>query len=185
MPNHLKLTALGSYTAKKLPLTKEPAAVMILLLELPGQHFEVVLTKRSVNLPTYSGHYSFPGGMHDKEDENLLATATRELKEELNIPPGSYELLGEIDDFTTHDGQLVRPFVAKMHKNVFTEIYNIQNDEIESIYYLPLNKLQEFKDNPLLHSITVRRPSYSFIDENVFVWGLTASILVHLESLLK
>lgn len=172
--------ALSHYQPNLLSETRPCAAVMVLLVTAGDSNIEIVLTKRAAALPTYAGDYSFPGGIKDTTDLDLHATAIRELNEELSIPHGAYQFLGQLDDFRDRFGNVVRPFVATMEKENFEKLHKIAIEEIAHVYYFPLQRIQELKDTPELHAITKRRPSYSFREENFFVWGLTAGILMHL-----
>lgn len=160
--------------------TPVSAAVMVILLWDEDDNIEILLTRRAYTLPTYAGDYSFPGGIRDAADLDLYATAVRELNEELAIPTGTYQLIGALDDFQDRFGQLVRPFVVMMQKKNFEKLHRVSPDEIAGLCYFPVHRLPELKDDPELHSITRRRPSYAFREGDLFVWGLTAGILVHL-----
>jgi|SRR5579885_1104649 8-oxo-dGTP pyrophosphatase MutT (NUDIX family) len=181
----LILETLAQYRPVMIDPTPESAAVMILLLSNEDQACEIVLTERSAKLPTYAGDYSFPGGIRDFADTNLYATAVREIQEELNIPPDSYQHIGQLDDFLDKYGRLVRPFVATMNKENFEKLCKTSHDEIERIYYFALPDLVKIQDNPMLRHITRRSPAYSFREGDVFVWGLTAAILVHLSNIIN
>lgn len=172
------IDALTKYQPHLMNETKPSAAVMVILLIDEYENIDIILTKRTATL-TYAGDYSFPGGMRGSEDKNLYATAMREIKEELNLPDNSYQLIGQLDDFKDRFGHLVRPFITMMQKNDFEKLYQLSTAEISNIYHFPLNKLDEIADNPFLYDITKRHPCYSFSEGDVFIWGLTASILVH------
>lgn len=186
MDIHLNaLQRLTDYQPVTLPETIPSAAVMVILLQDEANQLEIVLTKRAMTLPTYAGHYSFPGGIRDAEDANMHATAVREIQEELNLLPDTYQPIAQLDDFQDRNGHLVRPFVSLITKTTFVAKHKISPAEIDRLYYFPLTKLHSLKDNPKLHYITQRRPSYSYTEGDVFVWGLTAAILVHLRNILS
>ncbi|SRR5579883_2781521 len=175
---------LSDYQPQLLPETEATAAVMIILLIDPAGHLEIVLTKRAETLLTYAGHYSLPGGLRDASDSDLYATATREVQEELFLSSDTYQRIGQLDDFLDRYGRLVRPFVVMMEKETFEKNYKFSADEIDEIYYFSATKLSQIKDDPKLHAITKRRPSYAFSEGDVFIWGLTATILVHLSNII-
>ncbi|RDI43765.1 NUDIX hydrolase [Aquicella lusitana] len=176
---------LSAYRPVMLPETAERAAVMLILLVDEDDQVEIVLTKRAATLPAYAGHFSLPGGMHDKTDINLYQTAVREVHEELNLSETVYQHIGQLDDFSAREGHLVRPFVTVMQKRNFEKMHALAPSEIDHIYYLALTRLDRFVDDPALHVLTRRRPSYVFREGEVFIWGLTASILVHLFDIIK
>ena len=171
---------IAEYQPKLMPLTSQYAGVMVMFLSDAGNSIEIVLTKRAATLATYAGHFSLPGGMHDESDTDLYATAARELHEELGISPGGYEKIGQLNDFPDRYGNLVRPFVIMMKKSDFLAALVQSMDEIAEIHYLPISELPEIKADPELEIYTKRHPSYSYKKRNMYVWGLTAAILVHL-----
>lgn len=168
------------YQPQALPPTKESAAVMVILLIQDNKSPEIVITKRSFHLQTYAGDFSFPGGMRDITDKNLYETAIREVNEELGLSPKNYEHIGQLDDFEDRYENLVRPFVASMRKENFLHHHQIAQDEIDSIYFFPFEDLANIKEDATLTKITRRHPTYAFRQDNILVWGLTATILVHL-----
>lgn len=174
------LTAIQDYEPITLKETEVSAAVMIILLIDKQQGISILLTQRTANLHTYAGDFSFPGGLREIIDANLQQTAFREIHEELGLQKEDLQLIGQLDDFEDRFGHLVRAFVATMDKQIFEEKSRPSPDEIAKIYYFPLEKLSELKDDPNLHTITRRQPSYSYKTSGVFIWGLTAAILVHL-----
>lgn len=174
------------YTANTIESTPLSAAVMLIILkENDEENFEIVLTKRSANLATYAGHYSFPGGMFDARDVDLYQTAIREVQEELNLGPKDYQYIGQLDDFTDREGNKVSVFVTCMAKTDFINKHKISSDEISELYLFPYKKLNQIKDDPSMHNLTRRNPSYVFHESKVYVWGLTASILVHFQNIIN
>lgn len=174
----------ANYKPNLMEETPQSAAVLVLILVDFQQNLFFLLTKRSNHLASYAGQYSFSGGIKESNDQDLLNTAIREVKEELGLDQRNYQLIGQLDDFQARYGNVVRPFVATMPKEQFEKIVRIEQDEIESIYYLPLPELSNIQEDPTLVPITRRRPSYSYKNDDAFVWGLTASILVFLDNLL-
>lgn len=173
------ITKISQYQPLLLPATEVEAGVMLLLLINDQNKIEIPLTKRSLSLPDYAGHFSLPGGMRDTSDADLYHTAQRELHEELNIAENQYRYIGQLNDILTRHLQRVRPFVAMMDKSDFEHTYKIAADEISSIYFLSIDKFTAFRDDPKLHKLTKRRPSYVYREDETYVWGLTASILMH------
>ena len=68
-------------------LPSRDAAVLIPLF-FKEDHAHVLFTKRTDNVEHHKGQISFPGGMRDPEDNNLLDTALRETWEEMGIQYG-------------------------------------------------------------------------------------------------
>jgi hypothetical protein len=95
--SHIK-NILNAFSPTALPNTPLAAAVLVILLA-DANRIEIVITKRATTLPTYAGHYSFPGGMFEEADEDLLQTAIRETAEELHLSANDYEMIGQLNDF--------------------------------------------------------------------------------------
>jgi 8-oxo-dGTP pyrophosphatase MutT (NUDIX family) len=169
------ICAYSPETATETPLS---AAVLILLARDTQDKFFLILTKRPDTIATYAGDYCFPGGMRDTGEADLKATIIREVTEELSITPDYYQFIGQLDDFFDRFDNLVRPFVATISREDFEKHSHISESEIEEIYFLPIENLTQLEINPTLEKLIGRHPSYSYIHEKVFIWGLTASILV-------
>jgi putative component of membrane protein insertase Oxa1/YidC/SpoIIIJ protein YidD len=82
------------------PENLTPAAVLFPLL-LKENNLHVLFTKRTQTVKAHKGQVSFPGGVRDPHDENLLATALREAQEEIDLKPKDVEILGVLDPITT------------------------------------------------------------------------------------
>ena len=76
-----------------IPENLTPAAVLFPLL-LKDNNLHVLFTKRTQTVKAHKGQVSFPGGVRDPHDENLLATALREAQEEIDLKPEDVEILG-------------------------------------------------------------------------------------------
>jgi 8-oxo-dGTP pyrophosphatase MutT (NUDIX family) len=175
------ITSLSHYQPHTLAeTTPYSAAVLVLIMQDTAGHLRLILTKRSNSVATYVGDYCFPGGMKEVDDPDLQFTAKRETQEELNIIPCLYHIIGSLDDFHDRYGNLVRPFIATITEQNFADHHQISTDEIAKLYYFPLNDLNKMAIDPRLEKIAQRHPSYSYTAGDVFIWGLTASIMVHL-----
>jgi 8-oxo-dGTP pyrophosphatase MutT (NUDIX family) len=72
------------------------AAVVIPIFANPPH--DVVFVERARHLRRHAGQIAFPGGAVDDEDEGDLARAgTRELYEEIGIPPASITIVGQLE----------------------------------------------------------------------------------------
>ncbi|MFE8729945.1 NUDIX hydrolase, partial [Aeromonas hydrophila] len=73
-----------------------PAAVLVPVVERhDGLH--LLLTRRSARLRHHAGQISFPGGRQDPDDQDLIATALRETREELGIPSHLVQVIGTLN----------------------------------------------------------------------------------------
>src|SRR5438093_10810324 len=119
---------------------KPAAAVMVILRD--GPHgLEVLLGERTKREgDPWSGQVGLPGGRHRAEDPPVLATATRETKEEVGIDlEGRAEILGHMPPRAPGNKPevLVVPFVA-----LATEpIEATPGPEMASVFWVPLEAL--------------------------------------------
>jgi 8-oxo-dGTP pyrophosphatase MutT (NUDIX family) len=94
-----------------LPADGIPAAVLVPVLDLSPP--TVLLTRRSDLVRDHKGEISFPGGVRDPEDPDLVGTALREVEEELGIPRSSVEVVGALPPtHTIASGYVIVPFVG-------------------------------------------------------------------------
>jgi 8-oxo-dGTP pyrophosphatase MutT (NUDIX family) len=80
-----------------LDLADPRAAVMLIPLVDCGGEVGVVATRRASTLPSHGDDWVFPGGGLDPSDATPAAGAIREASEELGIPRGDFEILGQLD----------------------------------------------------------------------------------------
>lgn len=149
----------------------------------------VLLTVRSMNLSTFPGQVSFPGGKRDPWDNSLVATALRETKEEIGLSEDRLNVLGSILPFYAKGRILVKPVIAIV---VDFESFHpkLNHSEVDEIIIVPLENFikQEcrecklFSSNDKEYYVDVFLFSQNGIDH--FIWGLTAYILTCVASLL-
>jgi len=74
------------------PESSRRAAVAVLLWGGEEGARRIVLVQRGHTAPHHPGELAFPGGMVEREDRDLCATARRELEEELGVRERVWEL---------------------------------------------------------------------------------------------
>ena len=88
-----------------LPHTGEqfiPASVLCALVARDaGLH--VLLTKRAGYLRHHAGQISFPGGRAERHDADAAATALREAEEEVGLPRGAIDIIGQLPHYNQDD----------------------------------------------------------------------------------
>ena len=144
------------------------------LVVIYGEEPKVIMTKKSEILKIHAGEISFPGGKWDKKDEDLLTTALRETKEEIDLEIKPEQIIGQLKPVRTlNSGFTITPFVA-----VVDELSNLNhNFEVESIHHIPLEpflKTLEDDPDPNHHSI---QEMHIFKFNDHIVWGASARIL--------
>lgn len=157
---------------------KRRAAVAAILREGGARGPEALLIKRvDREGDPWSGQMAFPGGRHEPDDVDLLATAIRESREEVGLHlPDHAELIGRLDDLRTHTGDmLVRPYVFLLHGPVVLS----PNVEVAEIHWGELGPMLrgerdthfEWQGGPT----KLRFPGYDVSGR--VVWGLTHRML--------
>ncbi len=110
------------------------AAVLVPLLRVED-HVEILLTRRTVEVDTHKGQISFPGGMVEESDPDMVHAALREAEEELGLPPSSVTTIGQLDDHATPTGFVITPVVG-MVKGIPLLVPNPR--EVAEVLHVPL-----------------------------------------------
>jgi len=161
------------------------AAVLVLLYEKQGD-IHILLTKRTDTVADHKGQISFPGGVCDKEDESLEATALREAFEEVGINPEGVEILGLLDDgLTVATSYIITPVVGALPT---PPRFSISPEEVKEVIEIPLSFFQNAsRQKTPSHTPGVPQsppgyPTYHY-GKHV-IWGATARILDQFLSLI-
>ena len=172
--------ALARHAAQEISAPEaRPAAVALILVEQSGG-LEALFIKRAARAgDPWSGQVAFPGGRHDPEDGDLLATAIRETREETGVELSDAERLGVLDDLYPRTPTLppvrVRPFVFALP----ARRPMVATAEVERAFWVPLAHIVEpsVRRDVKLRVGGVERvfPAYD-LGEDV-IWGMTERIL--------
>ena len=168
------LPAGGAGSAGPPPGTEgRPAAVLILLID--GIEPAVLFTKRADELPRHAGEISFPGGLRQAEDHDLLETALRETEEELGLSRAHVDVLGALEPFLTYTtGFWVTPFVGALHAG---PPLAPSPAEIAEVLEVPLSRLDRVEKE-----VEWRREGWTWtgfvyeVDGHT-IWGATGRML--------
>ncbi|UOD34471.1 CoA pyrophosphatase [Deferribacteraceae bacterium V6Fe1] len=153
------------------------AAVMIPLIK-SNFGYEIIFTKRHNNLPTHAGEVSFPGGIKEKNDPSLEATAIRETVEEIGINANHIEIIGRLDDEMSIHKFKVAPFLGYINANTKIEDLKFQKCEVERVFSVPIEYFltcQHWKETWVRKDDKVTVHFYPYKD--LIIWGLTGRIL--------
>ena len=149
------------------------AAVLILIYR-----DSIVFIKRNKNLKIHPGEISFPGGVYEKRDKNLLNTALRETEEEIGIKAEEIEITGKMKPFETLVTQIrVIPFIGKSKKDELK--FKINKKEVENILIVPVKHLRNEKNKVI---VPIKFKDKMFLNtfyyyKNNLIWGATSRIL--------
>ena len=157
------------------------AAVLVPIVHGPAPG--ILLTKRTSHLKAHAGQVAFPGGRIEAGDASIEAAALREAQEEIGLPPCQVELAGRLPDYVTGTGFRISPVLALLPTGL---ALTANPDEVESIFILPLRVLLD-PAAPERRRMEFRgrmREFWVWPHEEHYIWGATASILVHLAGIL-
>ena len=179
-----------SYKAKK-KLSRywsKRSAVAIVLDKHASADASILMIKRAEHKgDPWSGHMAFPGGRCEAFDKNGLATAKREMHEEVGFDiddaehkPLKGEWLGRLSDVSTSrrvtpKAMVVTPYVFSVADKPILE----ENYEVAETVWIPLTYFSDI-NNRSIHSIeykqrTINLPCYRY--EGKIIWGMSLSMI--------
>jgi 8-oxo-dGTP pyrophosphatase MutT (NUDIX family) len=157
------------------------AHAAVAVVHTQGEHESVLLIRRTERADDpWSGHWSFPGGRREPEDEDLVETALRELAEECGIVLGRESLEACLPPASAgrRVGRVmtVAPFLFRAASELPTRL---DPEEAAESVWIPLSLLRD----PARHCLTcVPRLSSEWIFpaihlNGVPLWGFTYRVL--------
>ncbi len=161
---------------------RRAAVAAVLRPDPAGAH---VLLMRRAERPgdRWSGQISMPGGMADPGDDDLLATAVREAREELGLALQPSQALGRLDDqIAMAKGRVlplaITPYVFAVDHAPMLSL----NHEATTAFWLPLAPLLR-GELDTVHRYTLGGlghdlPAWRY--EGHVIWGLTHRMLLKL-----
>jgi len=156
------------------------AAVVVLLREEAGD-LQILLVKRATNPEDpWSGNMALPGGRRHAEDQDLLATITRETSEETGIDLYRRCFLGTLDPAVSSRAAtrlVVLPFVAILGETPEVRL----NKELCAYFWFPLGRLSSLEGKAAVE--VCEEPA--FLVNGQVVWGLTYRMLKNLLELVE
>jgi 8-oxo-dGTP pyrophosphatase MutT (NUDIX family) len=105
---HLSLT--GERNVLAIDGFRRAGVLVPLILGAGGA--DLLFTKRTDHVESHKGQISFPGGMVEEGDADIVHTALREAEEELGIRAKHIEVKGILDDLAVPSGFIITPVVG-------------------------------------------------------------------------
>lgn len=172
----MDLGPVADHTPAPVEDEERDAAVLVPVVERDDGP-ALLFIKRSDRVGQHPGQMGFPGGGREPSDEDLYATAVREVGEEIGMRPNEIDLVGQLDDIRTITRYAVSPYVARVPDRT----YEPDGFEIDEVVVLALDDLT---DHANYESERREHPKYGDIHIHFFhvdgytVWGATGRILV-------
>ena len=174
-------TALSSQISPK-PEHDGKAKLASVLIIIYGKEPQILMIEKSKKLNHHAGEIAFPGGKLIDEDDDLLDTAIRETKEEINLKISREAVVGQLNNVhTLNSGFKITPFVCIMEN-----IPELKHDfEVESILHIPMIPfLKTLADDPDPEHNFIQE-MYTFTYNDKVVWGASARIIKQIVNRLK
>ncbi len=158
------------------------AGVVMPLFEKDGD-FNFLLTKRSDAVRYHKGEVSFPGGMYEEKDGNILNTALRECAEEIGVRRDDVEIIGKLDDVYTLTGFVITPYVG-----VIPHPYEFHTNPGEVAYIITLPYTFLKQASPVLevaehNGKTQNVQSIHYNGDRI--WGATCRMLLQFRKIIE
>ncbi len=159
-----------------------PAGVLVPLF-WAAEEPHLLFTQRTFTVRDHQGQISFPGGVQDPEDQDLLTTALRETEEEIALKPEVVEILGRLEPVATVTGYWINPFVALIP---YPYEFRPNPREVSRLLTFPLREFlppPRWSTGDYHYQGEVVKVCCWRYDKTV-IWGATARILLNLLALL-
>jgi 8-oxo-dGTP pyrophosphatase MutT (NUDIX family) len=144
----------------------------------PFSHAAVLvpLFQKDGEVKYHKGEISFPGGVVDEEDLELINTALREAHEEIGLKESDVKIIGVLDDIVTITEFIVTPIVGLFP---YPYPFKVSEVEIAELIEVPLGSLLDedsFSGREIFRG-GQKEIVYAYQYGNHIIWGATARIL--------
>ncbi len=154
------------------------AAVLIPVYRAQSGELRIVMILRNPG-GVHGGQIAFPGGKHDAEDETMLDTALREVREELGLNVPKHDVLAELPmEQTRTTGYRVFPYLARIS---LPDRWRIDEREIAELIDV---KLSDLTRPGVQDKMIDRFPTWTKAEQVTYyqvgqhrLWGLSYRIL--------
>ena len=151
------------------------AAVLVPLFK-KEENCHLLFTRRSDQVKYHKGEISFPGGVVDEEDLELVNTALREAHEEIGLKKDDVQVIGLLDDIVTVTQFIVTPIVGLFP---YPYPFKVSEVEIAELIEVPLSVLLDeecFSEKEIIRG-GQKEVVFAYQYGKHIIWGATARIL--------
>lgn len=161
------------------PIFREPvleshpqlAATMVIFFLKNGKDC-VLLLRRAAGLSNHAGEISFPGGIYEEKDGDLLTTAIRETQEEVGLQIEERSVIARLPTVKTLTEFVISPFVTILET---LPALKINAGEVEEVLEVSLVSLLATQQRDIGYSPSMEM--YEYCHGSNRIWGATARIL--------
>lgn len=171
--------------------SKRSAVAMVLDAETTDAASLLMIKRADSENDPWSGHMAFPGGRAESIDQHGLATAKREMHEEVgfNIDGASEQqklngrLVGRLSDIRTTRRVIPKPMVVSPYVFLVDDQPKLTpNYEVADTVWVPFSYFQDLSNRSTMefqHSgRTIKMPCYRY--EEKVIWGMSLSMIEEL-----
>jgi 8-oxo-dGTP pyrophosphatase MutT (NUDIX family) len=171
--------------------SKRSAVALVLDAETTDQASLLMIKRADSEGDPWSGHMAFPGGRAESVDRHGLATAKREMHEEVgfNIDGAAEQqkvngrLVGRLSDIRTTRRVIPKPMVVSPYVFVVDHKPKLTpNYEVADTVWVPFSYFQDLSNRSTMefkHSgRTIQMPCYRY--EGKVIWGMSLSMIEEL-----
>jgi 8-oxo-dGTP pyrophosphatase MutT (NUDIX family) len=156
---------------------KGQAAVLMALSDTPEP--ELLLIRRSMQLPTHPGEIALPGGKVEPADSDLRVTALREAWEEVALPEQQFQFCGNLTPRISMMGLAVTAVVGLIPADL---PLRADAGEVDELIRVPLRffaDVDNLRTDRVIRNGSDRLAArYQYL--HYTVWGITAGFIVEL-----
>jgi 8-oxo-dGTP pyrophosphatase MutT (NUDIX family) len=174
---------LKSYQAKRVECKSTIMAGVIIPLFEKDEDCFFLLTKRTDEVRFHKGEVSFPGGMYEQTDKDIMDTALRECNEEIGVKKNDVEIIGRLDDVYTLTGFVITPYVG-----IIPHPYEFRTSPKEVAYIITLPYAYLKEATPVLE--VARHDGRSQEVQSLHyngdrIWGATCRMLLQFQKIIE